>query len=105
MHVHHIRHWEDGGTTDTHNLIALCHRHHRLHHLGSLGIEGNADAPDGVHFTDERGRTLNPSGRPAAPVQRFDVAARTLGIHAGAWAHPTGERLDPACVHFNERAS
>ena len=98
LHIHHIKHWEDGGTTDTHNLIALCHRHHRFHHVGTLGIEGNADDPDGIHFTDERGRTLDPSGRPVAP-------GPDLGIPAGAWSHPTGERLDPHWVHFNERAS
>ena len=105
LHVHHVRHWEDGGTSDTRNLIALCHRHHRLHHLGKLGIEGNADEPDGVHFTDERGRTLGASGRPIAPGQRFDAAASELGIPAGAWSHPTGERLDPQWVYFKERAS
>lgn len=68
LHVHHIRHWEHGGTSDTENLIALCHRHHRLHHLGKLGIEGNADDPDGILFTDERGRALDPSGRPTVPA-------------------------------------
>lgn len=56
LHVHHVQHWEDGGTSDTPNLIALCHRHHRLHHLGRLGISRNADDPDGMAFTDERGR-------------------------------------------------
>ena len=98
LHVHHVKHWEDGGASDTDNLIALCHRHHRLHHLGKLGIEGNADDPDGILFTDDRGRILDPSGRPIAPGQRFETPA-------GAWSHPTGERLDPQWVHFNERAS
>ncbi len=64
LHVHHIRHWEDGGASDTPNLLALCHRHHRLHHLGRLGISGNADDPDGVVFTDERGQTLVSCGGP-----------------------------------------
>lgn len=105
LHVHHIEHWEDGGTSNTENLIALCHRHHRLHHQGKLGIEGNADDPAGVHFTDERGRTLDASGRPVVPGKRFDAAASDLGIPAGAWHHPTGERLDPHWIHFNERAS
>jgi hypothetical protein len=104
LHVHHIRHWEDGGGSDTENLLALCHRHHRLHHLGKLGIDGNADAPDGVHFTDERGRTLDATGRPILPGTPFDVAARRLGIPAGAWSHPTGERIEPWWVHLNERA-
>ena len=103
LHVHHIEHWEDGGASDTGNLIALCHRHHRLHHLGKLGIEGNADDPDGVLFTDERGRWLDATGRPILPGSRFDRAARDSGIPAGAWSHPTGVRLEPWWVHLNER--
>ncbi len=104
LHIHHIRHWEDGGASDTDNLIALCHRHHRLHHLGKLEIEGNADDPTGMHFTDDRGRTLDASGRPVPPGQRFDAVASELGISAGAWSHPAGERLDRRWIHFNERA-
>ncbi|MGI9032127.1 MAG: HNH endonuclease signature motif containing protein, partial [Acidimicrobiales bacterium] len=42
LQVHHIVHWEDGGATDTPNLVALCSAHHRAHHRGILGIEGNA---------------------------------------------------------------
>ncbi|MGH9264045.1 MAG: HNH endonuclease, partial [Acidimicrobiales bacterium] len=93
LHVHHVRHWEDGGASDTPNLVALCHRHHRLHHLGRLGIEGNADDPDGMVFTDERGRELDASGRPVPPGQPVTVAARRLGIPAGSWSHPSGEPL------------
>ncbi|MDQ4068890.1 MAG: HNH endonuclease [Actinomycetota bacterium] len=102
LHIHHVEHWEDGGTSDTENLIALCHRHHRLHHLGRLGIRGNADEPDGVLFTDERGRRLAASGRPVTPNEPVEAAARRLGLPAGAWSHPTGEHLDPTWVYFNE---
>ena len=48
LQIHHIIHWEDGGPTDTWNLVALCHAHHRLHHHGQLQIYGNADEPDGL---------------------------------------------------------
>ncbi len=104
LHVHHIEHWEDGGGSDTPNLIALCHRHHRLHHLGRLGISGNADEPDGMTFTDERGRTLGSTGRPVPPGRPVELECGRLGIPSGAWSHPTGERFDPYWVHFNERA-
>jgi hypothetical protein len=67
LQVHHIVHWEDGGATDTANLLALCHRHHRLHHLGKLGISGDADDPNGVLFTDERGEALTSCGRAQPP--------------------------------------
>jgi len=32
-----------------------------------------------------------------------EAAARGLGISTGAWSHPTGERLDPEAVTFNEK--
>ena len=67
LQVHHIAHWEDGGRTDTPNLVALCSRHHRLHHRGLLDISGDADDPDGLVFVDSGGRRLTGSGRPAPP--------------------------------------
>jgi hypothetical protein len=85
-------------------FFALCQRHHRLHHLGRLGIRGNADDPDGVVFTDERGRPLDNAGRPVPPRLPLEQAARRLGIAPGAWSHPTGEQLDPSSVWFDERA-
>ena len=93
LQVHHVTHWEDGGATDTANLVALCSRHHRLHHLGQLGIAGNADDRGGMEFTDSKGRRLTGCGRPAPP----DGPSFT-----GSWAHPSGERLDTRWVHFRE---
>jgi hypothetical protein len=57
-----------------------------------------------MHFTDERGRPLDASGRPISPRRPYDLAARDIGIPAGAWSHPTGERYDASLVHFNEPA-
>jgi hypothetical protein len=92
LQVHHLAHWEDGGPTDTPNLVALCSKHHRLHHRGLLDISGDdADDADGLVFTDARGRRLTGSGRPAPPPH--------LALTA-TYSHPTGERLDPACVWF-----
>ncbi|MEA2687362.1 MAG: hypothetical protein QOE93_2557, partial [Actinomycetota bacterium] len=96
LHVHHITHWQDGGPTDTANLLALCQHHHRLHHRGRLGIEGNADEPDGVTVTDEQGRPIDGCGRPAPPGDR--------PLPLGNWSPPSGERLDAWAVHFNEAA-
>ena len=104
LHIHHVVHWEDGGTSDTANLLALCQRHHRLHHLGRLGIRGDADDPDGIVFTDEWGRQLAPAGRPHPPGEPPHEAAARLNIPTGNWSHPTGDRLDPLAVHFDERA-
>jgi len=91
LHVHHIVHWEDGGATDTANLLALCGRHHRLHHRGQLGISGDGNRPDGIAFTDARGRPLAPSGRPRPPTEPPQT---------GTWTHPTGERLDDRWIDF-----
>ena len=105
LHIHHIEHWEDGGASDTPNLLALCRRHHRLHHLGHLGIRGDADDPNGVVFTDHRGDPLDSCGRPVPQRRPVEAAAGGLGVPAGAWSHPTGERLDPGAVSFHEPAA
>ena len=103
LHIHHLRHWEDGGTTDTANLVALCGHHHRLHHRGGLGIRGDADDPDGLVFTDARGRPLRPNAPPAPPRRSLAAAVAELDLPRGGWSHPTGERLDPRWVGFDER--
>ena len=102
LHVHHIEHWEDGGPSDTLNLVCLCSRHHRQHHLGKLGIKGNADEPAGLIFTDERGRVLAGSGPPTPPTGTLDDTAKRLRVPPGSWSHPTGETLDLRWVHFHE---
>jgi hypothetical protein len=94
LDIHHILHWEDHGPTETWNLVSLCPHHHRLHHQGQLGIRGNADGPDGLVFTNRHGLPIRagprphpPNGPPAPP--------------RGHYHHPTGERLDLACIYFN----
>jgi len=93
LQVHHLLHWEDGGRTDTPNLVALCSAHHRLHHRGLLGISGNADDPDGLELTDHAGRRLTGCGRPAPPGELTLTAT---------YSHPTSERLDGRWVQFRD---
>ena len=100
--VHHIIHWEDQGPTESWNLICLCPHHHRLHHRGLLGITGNADDPDGVRFTDERGRTIPGCGAPAPPDLAPTAAATRLGYPWAPYAHGSGERLHEKWVDFGE---
>ena len=102
LQVHHIVHWEDGGATDTANLLALCARHHRLHHRGGLGIAGDADEPDGVVFTDARGRRLTGCGRPAPPGPELGAAVARLQLQPATYGHPSGERLDTRWIYFNK---
>ncbi|MGH9224908.1 MAG: DUF222 domain-containing protein [Acidimicrobiales bacterium] len=105
LHVHHIDPWHTGGRTDTSNLLALCSKHHRLLHLGHLRIQGDADEPDGVVFSDHRGRPLADAGCPAPPTRPPDETATDLGIPRPRWTHPPGEFLDPACIWFPEGGS
>jgi hypothetical protein len=86
LEVHHLDHWNHDGRTDYERLIALCSRCHRAHHHGLLRISGDPLEPDGLVFTDHRGRVLTseprtvpPSGPPPDPIQRYE--------------HPLGERL------------
>ncbi len=91
LHIHHLLHWEDGGESNTANLIALCPHHHRLHHRGLLRIGfGDADDPDGVTFTTPGGEPITPRARPGPPGPP----------PPGNYTHPTGERLDPWCIGF-----
>jgi len=95
IEVHHIIHWEHDGTTDTWNLVALCPKHHRMHHRGELGITGNADQTDGMTFTNRHGRPIATTGAkpqpPGAPPP----------TPAGVYEHPLGERLDTRWLYFD----
>jgi len=88
VQIHHIQHVEDLGETESYNLLSLCRRHHKLHHQGELGIEGDADVAGGVTFTDARGRPLADRAKPSppnGPPPKSD----------SGYEHPSGGRLNP----------
>ncbi|MFP5486703.1 MAG: HNH endonuclease signature motif containing protein, partial [Acidimicrobiia bacterium] len=102
VEIHHIVHWNQGGPTDTWNLVSLCAKHHKLHHQGRLGITGDADLFDGLVFTDPDGHPVTeirpptpPTGPPPEPqvayraplADRFDWNWIGLG-----WVHPNARR-------------
>jgi hypothetical protein len=95
LHIHHLRHWMDGGRTDPDNLFALCPTHHRMVHQGLLSIEGDPKEPGGLTFADNQGRRLEPVP-PWRPVPGSPIAdiARDLNLPAPKWQHPPGEPLD-----------
>ena len=83
LHAHHIRHWEDGGTTDLANLVLVCPYHHRLHHRGGITITGPADQ---LVVTDETGKPLSAGSLARPPTTPPPTVAPCPG--------PTGERAD-----------
>jgi hypothetical protein len=49
LHIHHMQHWADGGSTSVENGVCLCSYHHTLVHEGGYKIEAVAQDKDGVH--------------------------------------------------------
>jgi len=80
VEIHHLVHWEHGGTTDTPNLVSLCARHHRQHHQGVLLIDGDPDRADGLVFTDSTGKPIRasaaipPTEPLPPPTKKFEPA-------------------------------
>lgn len=110
LDIHHIVHWEDFGPTDTQNLVALCRRHHRMHHLGALGVAGDADLPrpgeGALTFTDRFGREMDSCGRPIPIRPKHDcsrAAATDRGVITPTYVPPLNERLDTSGFHLNFR--
>ena len=95
LQVHHLVHDVHDGPTDTSNLVALCPADHRRHHRGRLGITGNADDPDGLTFTDARGRVIDPATRPSEPT-------RPPPDPKVPYEHPLGERLDGRAIMYRD---
>jgi len=107
LHIHHIRHWEDGGVTDPTNLVALCTHHHRLHHTGHLPIRGNPhhDGSTGLQIRDRRGRLLTPEPATTAPADpRPHHAGRAAQVAPGRFtpAHGAPESVKWAHIPPNE---
>jgi hypothetical protein len=71
-HVHHVRHWTNGGETNMDNLITLCGRHHRAVHELGWKMAGNADAK--MTFTSPTGQGTSsvpsPTWRRQVPMRR-----------------------------------
>jgi Domain of unknown function (DUF222)/HNH endonuclease len=62
--AHHITYWRNGGTTDPHNLVLLCNRHHHVVHQQQLGLSLQPDATLRVTWADHRTATSLPRGAP-----------------------------------------
>lgn len=94
LQIHHLVEWNHGGSTDTHNLIAVCERCHRQHHNGQLGITGNADRPDGLIFTDDHGHVIDFAAHPHKPSRPAPTPKRP-------YRHPDGGHMQPSTIMFH----
>ena len=99
LEIHHIIHWEHGGSTDTENLAGFCSYHHHRKHDGTFEVSGNADKPDGLLFTRPDGSTIRPGPQPIAPSGPLPSPPP-----GHRYTHPTGERIQEKWVHFNKSA-
>ncbi len=95
LHAHHLRHWEDGGPTELHNLVLLCPYHHRQHHRGAITITGPADQ---LTVTDEDGQPLHPGSLahpPTRPPPAVPPYPGPTGEHADWWWYDPYEPQPP----------
>jgi hypothetical protein len=76
LQAHHVKHWAEGGPTDTGNLVLVCGRHHRLVHERGWSIRGTPD--HGLTFVKPNGRPL----RHGPPEMREELRER-LGASWG----------------------
>ena len=83
LHAHHIVHWEDGGPTESENLVLVCPYHHRAHHRGVITITGPAQE---LVVTDQQGRPMRAGSLARPPTKPRPKVKPCPG--------PTGERAD-----------
>jgi hypothetical protein len=62
--IDHITHWAHGGTTDHHNLIHLCRKHHRLKHTTPWTVSTEPPNRD-----DQGDRGDPPDRHPLIPLE------------------------------------
>lgn len=84
VHLHHLVHWADGGTTDLDNLVTLCGHHHRLVHEGGWRVAGHPHRQ--LTFLRPDGRAFRPGPEPL----RAEVRRRLVDPVLPAGPDPPG---------------
>jgi len=98
LHMHHVKHWADGGPTDLDNLVLLCSTHHKAVHEG--GFELKQTEQGELRFRSPAGDLLEPMpppvNLPPHPVQGLKLMNKELelSIHAET-GMPTWDGMVP----------
>jgi len=98
LHMHHVKHWADGGPTDLDNLVLLCSTHHKAVHEG--GFELKQTEQGELRFRSPEGDVLEPLPPPVSlpphPVRGLKLMNKELklSIHAET-GMPTWDGMVP----------
>ena len=92
LHVHHLRHWEDGGQTVPANLLCLCPQPPPGAPPGRVHDRRRPRA-GGVRFLDRWGRPIEPPGTGSPDPVRIDEPS--------PFQPPFGERLSSQWFAWN----
>jgi hypothetical protein len=80
---HHVRHWGDGGTTATDNLVLLCDHHHTLLHEG--GFTMDMPLPGRPNFYDRRDLPVPEAPPPSRVTEALEALNRRRGVDPGPY--------------------
>jgi hypothetical protein len=92
LHVHHIEHWIEGGSTNKSNLVLLCSVHHRLMHEGHWRAIGNANHT--LAFRSPSGRIFRETAPPAPRIDPSAISRRHADVTGDRITTSHGERMD-----------
>lgn len=111
LEIHHIVHWEHGGSTNPENLLSLCGPHHRLHHQGLLNITKNPltfSTPSGFAFQPTNPPTPPSKTNRAPSITKLRNKLQARSRTKPRFQHPipvaftpSGEKLDRWGIHLN----
>ena len=90
LHIHHIRHWADGGATSVQNAASLCSAHHTLVHEGGYTIQR-------VEGNDQRLHEQFVQQQHAADISQFEVEKE---LRNDKESFNTVRTLSPECYRF-----
>ena len=100
LHIHHIKHWADGGETSVDNGVCLCSHHHSLIHSGQFTIERNVIDADKT-VDPHTGKTLGLES--SAKRQLLPTRCRFRVTRVRGGARDTSEKLSLQSVYAASR--